>query len=163
MRVQRDIRDPAASSRVDDGERSVCVTYPDLVGGALDPDVVGIIPKLDLSHGREIRPVKQPHGSVPCIRHDDRIGRGLVADALRLLQARQGLQDSAARQIDDADGVVAEFRHVEPLAFQIDGQVIYSAVHVAQRDFRFHFERRRGERRGAGGSGESGESGEDGQ
>ena len=67
---------------------------------------------------------------------------------MRLFQSRDRLQQFAIGEIDDADTVVAQFGHEQPLPFQIDRHVVDTAGDIAERNFRFDLERRRFRRLG---------------
>src|SRR5258708_38673907 len=44
------------------------------------------------------------------------------------------MQDLSLRHVDDADRVVAEFGDKEAMMFEIEGEMVYSAGDVAERD-----------------------------
>jgi hypothetical protein len=43
-------------------------------------------------------------------------------------------------QIDNSNGIIAQFDYEQPLPLQINGHVIHPATHVAQWDFGFELE-----------------------
>ena len=57
-----------------------------------------------------------------------------VGNALRLLQPRDPAKDLALVEIDDTEAAVAEFGDEEPMAREIDRQMINPAVDVTEGD-----------------------------
>jgi hypothetical protein len=105
---------------------------PHPVGCFLNPNIVGIIAQLDGAKGSQIRALVHPHRSIFPIRDIYRVRRGLVANALWLLQPAKGLHDLASLQINYTNSVVTQLGNIQPVAPWIDGQVIDAAPDVPQ-------------------------------
>src|SRR5690348_13331125 len=109
----------------------------------LHAHVIRIVTEGDLAHGGELCATEEPHRTVTGIGDVQGIRGWLVPDSLRLLKSGEGLGHLALFQVDDADRVVAEFRDIEPLAFNVHCEVINASVHAPQRNLRLHGQRRR--------------------
>ncbi|MEH2570279.1 hypothetical protein [Bradyrhizobium sp. AZCC 2289] len=111
------------------------------MGRRVDANIVGVAAKLDSSRGLVVAPFEQLHRAVTGIGDIKHIGRGLVPDALRVLQSRDPADQFAIWKIDDANGVIAQFGNEQTLPLQVDGHVIDAATHVAQHNFGLELKR----------------------
>src|SRR5207344_3208554 len=95
---------PAAVADVDTPRRFV------------DAHVVSVAGKSDLTQRCEVLTAKQADRTISGVRHVDRVGNGLVSDALRLIKAAYGPGDPSCAQIQNLHAVIAEFRDIEALS-----------------------------------------------
>src|SRR2546427_6886977 len=89
------------------GECSIAVTDKNSIGSRIDANVVGILAQINPPCAVIVRAAEQPHRTVAGIGDKKHLGRGNVADALRLFQTRDDVPYLALVQIDDGDGIVA--------------------------------------------------------
>ena len=81
------------------------------------------------------------------------IGLGRVTDTLRVAQPVEPVNGLSAFKIDNIHRAVAEFRHEQPFAREIDRHVIDAAGDAGERDRAFQHQRSHGVG-GAAGTGE---------
>ena len=133
MARQRDVAGLPAGRRVDQGERAG-IADQDLIGLGIDPDIVGIFAEPHAVQRREIGALEPMEDAVAAVGDEDRVGGLVVGNALRLLQPRDPAKDLALVEIDDTEAAVAEFGDEEPMAREIDRQMIDPAVDVTEGD-----------------------------
>ena len=129
--LEADVRNLAAACRIDDGECTTAVPHPNLVGCLVDTHVVGVLPELDPADRREAGTLKESYRAVRGVGDIQRIGRGHVADTLRLLETGEPERDAVLLEVDHTDRVIAELRDKQPLSIQIDSQVVNATPDVA--------------------------------
>ena len=120
-------------SGVDRGEPSATVADhqpPGLVGA----DIVGIVSKIDRSRRSQIIRLEEAHASIPGAGNGDKSGFGRNADPLRLMQAINLPDHLAGLEIHDGDKVVAEFANEQPVAREVDGEVINPTSDLSEVD-----------------------------
>ena len=126
---------------VDDGQAAIAISDQNLIGGAVHADIVGVLAKIDLPGRGIIRSRENAHRSIARVCDVKRIRRRQVSDALWLLQSPHRSNDLFVLEVDDPDGVVAEFGNEEPLPRQINRHVIDSAAHFAEGNLGFELQR----------------------
>jgi hypothetical protein len=141
MRPDRDVTNLAAGRRIDDGQRPAAISDEDSLSCGINANVVGVQAQLNLSRGLVVVPFEQSHRAVVGVGDVQHIGRGLVADALWFLQSWNPVDQFATWEIDNSDGIVAQFGNEQPLSFQIDCHVVDPATDVAERNLAFELER----------------------
>ena len=109
---------------VDDGQAAIAISDQNLIGGAVHADIVGVLAKIDLPGRGIIRSRENAHRSVARVCDVKRIRRRHISEALWLSQSGNRLNEFTFLEVDDPDGVVAEFGNEEPLPRQIDRHVI---------------------------------------
>src|SRR5260221_14209649 len=95
------------------GKRAPAVTDDHLARDGVDAAIVGIVAERQHREGRDIAAAIEAQRAVAGTGHVERVGRRDVADALWLLETADPVQDSARREIDDADAVIAELGEEE--------------------------------------------------
>src|SRR5262245_6616359 len=61
----------------------------------------------------------------------------VITDTLRVLQTRNNLYNLVGIEIDDANRIIFELRHEQPISFEIDCQMINSTAYFTERNFLF--------------------------
>src|SRR5260370_26135023 len=135
MRLEPDIGDLRPALWIYNGERALAITYEYPLPGIVDSDVIGIIAEINPRHERQVFRSQYPHRSIPSVRDVDRIGRRFVGDALGLLCAEHSALHLACSEVDDANGVVTQFGNEQPLALEVDGEMVDTTGDRPQRDF----------------------------
>src|SRR4029077_19311374 len=133
MRPQRDFGDLAARDSIDDCQRTTAVTDDDLLVRLIYAHVVGIAAEVDPAISCIVRSLIKPQRTVAAIGDIERVGGTQVADALRLLQARNHFQGLTLLKVDNADRVIAEFGDKQPVPIGISSHVIDTATNVTER------------------------------
>src|SRR5262249_50560551 len=90
MRLQPDVTNLRPLGRIDHRQSAAAVTNKDSVGVDIDPNVIGVPAQIHLANRRILSTLKQPNGSTADAGNIKRVGRSGVANALRLLQSRNG-------------------------------------------------------------------------
>jgi len=67
----------------------------------------------------------------------------LVGDALRLVQSRNPADQFAVWEIDNSNGIIAQFGNEQALPLQINRHVVDPATDVAKRNLGFELQRSR--------------------
>ena len=142
MALETEIGGLGSCCRIDRRKRALAVTHKDPVARRVHPDIIGIVAELDASDRCKIIATQHPHRAVAGIRHIDAVCKRDIGNTLWLAQVGDPAQHLAGRQIDHAQAIVAEFSNEQPLALQIDAEVIDAAAHPTERDLRFEHERR---------------------
>jgi hypothetical protein len=88
------------------------------------------------------------HQAIAAVGHVDRVGGGIVGDTLGLIEPVDAAQDFACGKIHDAQAIVAELGYEQPLAGEVDRQMIDPAVDLAERDLLLQHQRLRRPGRG---------------
>ncbi len=130
MSLETDIGRFGPGCRIDHRERAFAVTHEHAIALSIHPHIVGVVAELDASDRRKIVAAQYMHRAVAGIRHKDAVGERDIGDALRLAQAGDRAQHLPGCQIDHPQAVVAELGNKQPLALQIDAQVIDAAAHL---------------------------------
>jgi hypothetical protein len=107
------------------------------IGCSVDANIVSVAIKLNLTFRLVLVSFEQSHRTVAGVGDIKHVRGKVVADALRLLQPRDCLQQLAIGEIDDTNAVVAQFGYEQPLSFQIDRHVVNPPVHIAKGDLGF--------------------------
>ncbi len=142
MRLQGNVGELRLGRGVDHRERAAAIADIDAVRRRVDADVVGIVLEVDASGGRELGAAEEGDGAVPGIGDIERVGRRNIADALRLAQSFDPAQQGACFQIDHAEAVIAQLGDEQPLAREIDGEMVDAAADFSERDLGLELERR---------------------
>ena len=100
--------------------------------GHVDPNIIGVLAKLDGSGGGQIPSVQQVHRAIARAGDVNSVGRHFVGDALRLTESFQVAKQPAFFEIHDANTVVTQFRHKQPLSSDIHREVIDASVNVSE-------------------------------
>src|SRR4051794_28217005 len=87
MRSERNIRKFCARSWIDNRKRALAIADQHLAALRIDADIIRIVAEIDATQQRHIIGPQNAYRPVARIRDIERIGRGLVTDALRLLEA----------------------------------------------------------------------------
>src|SRR6266446_4815881 len=140
MYLQRYVANLAAGRRIDHGQRAAAISNEDSLSRGINANIVGVAAELNLSRGIVVAAFKQPHRTVTSIGDIERIGRGLVADTLRFLQSCNCANQFAIGEIDNSQGIVAQFGNEQSLPLQINRHVIDAAAYHTQWDFGFELE-----------------------
>src|SRR5882762_10819630 len=141
MRFQANVGDLLAAPRVNNGQSTASIADEHTMRRRVDPNIVGILPELDSSRGRQVLSVQQVHRAIGRAGHIDGVGRWLVGDALRLTKSGQGSQQLVFFEIHDANAVIAQFRDIQPLSCGIHREVINATFHISERDLGFEHQR----------------------
>ena len=80
--------------------------------------------------------LEHPQRSVAAVRHVERVVRRHVTHALRSLEPGDGANELMPGEINDAEGIILELGHEQPLALQIDRHMVDAPGDLSQRDFR---------------------------
>ena len=131
----------AAGRRINHGQRAAAVSNEDSLICRINANIVGVAAELNPVRGIVVPSFKQSHRTVTGIGDIERIGRGLVADTLRFFQPSNCANQFAIGEIDNSQGIVAQFGNEQSLPLQINRHVIDAAAHLAQRDFGLELER----------------------
>jgi len=102
--------------------------------------IVGIVTELNAPDRGQILGPQHAHRAVTGVRYKYAIGKGDIRNALRLAQIGDPTQYLARCQIHNAEAV-AELRKQQPLALQIDAEVIDAAADLAERYLRLEYQR----------------------
>ena len=100
MGGQADLTRRLAGGRVDQGERPVAVTDHEAAGLGAEADIVGIATKLDGFERRKFGALEAVHQAIAAVGHVDRIGGGIIGDALRFIEPADPAQDLAPGKVD---------------------------------------------------------------
>src|SRR5437763_15503962 len=95
MRFQANVGDLLAAPRVNNGQSTTSIADEDTMPVRVDSNIVGVLPKLNVSRRREVLSVQQAHRAIAGAGHINGVGRWLVGDALRLTKSVQGPQQLA--------------------------------------------------------------------
>jgi hypothetical protein len=109
----------------------------------VDPNIVGIRAQIDSTHLDQVFPLIDANRAITGVGDVDAVRTWLVPYALGLFEPGNCLENRTVLEVNDAETVVAEFGDVEPLPCDIQGEVVYSAVHVSQWDFVVQLEHHR--------------------
>ena len=123
-----------ARSPVDPRQGAVTVAHHDLTGAWVEAHVVGVVAELGDAEQRQVGTGVALQGAVAGAGDVDGVQFGRVADALRLLEAADPVDDLALRQVDDAQAAVAELGNEQTLAGKVHRQMVDAALHRAQGD-----------------------------
>src|SRR3954453_15448834 len=134
MRSEWNIRKFCTRSWINNRKRALAIADQHLAALRIDADIIRIVAQIDATQQREIIGAHEAYRPVSRIGDIERIGRVLLADALRLLEAAHRADQFPVCNVDHADTVVAEFRDGPPLPLEIDGEVIDSAAYGTKRD-----------------------------
>ena len=149
MAGQADLSRRLAGSRVDQGESAFAVADHHAAGLGVEADVVGIAAKLDGVERREFGALEAVDQTIAAVGDVDRIGGGIIGDALRLIELADPAQELACGKIHDAQAIVAELGHEQPVPGEVDREMIDAAADLAERDLLLQHQRLR--RTGSGG------------
>jgi hypothetical protein len=123
-------------------ERSVAETDIHPLACRIVPQIVGVIAVLDGLEELKRRSIEHLHRSVLAARDKQPILVCDVERALWFLQPRDRVCAFAGFEIDDFHRVVAQSRNKQPLARDIQRQMIDAPLYAGQRDGLFELERR---------------------
>src|SRR5258708_30841448 len=122
------------------GKSAAAISNEDSLSRGINADIVGVAAELDSSRRLVIAPFERTHRTVTGIGDIKHIGRGLVADALRLLQSWNPADQFAVWQIDNSNGIIAQFGNEQTLSLQINRHVVDPATDVAQQNLGLELE-----------------------
>jgi hypothetical protein len=137
MRLQAHILGLATGCEVDEPQGASAIADDRTVSRRIDADVVGVAAELDCSTRFVVVAIEQSYRTVAGIGDEERIARWLLADPLRLAQSGNGADQATIGEVDNADSVIAKFRHEQSLSFQVDRHVIDPATHSAEQNLGF--------------------------
>ena len=149
MAGQADLSRRLAGRRVDQGEHAVAVADHHAAGLGVEADVVGIGAELDGLERREFGALEAMDRSIAAVGDEDRIGGGIIGNALRLIELADPAQHFACSKIHDAQAIVAELGDEQSLAGEVDREMIDAAPDLAERNLLLQNQRLR--RPGSGG------------
>src|SRR5437667_1236413 len=129
MTRQSDLRGDLEACRLDRSQRAAIADI-DTPAAAFIAHVIGVLEPIDVSCSSEWSTGEDIDASTSPIGHEQARRFRYVCDALRLLQMLESRTALACTQIDHFDGVVSQRRHKQPLAVEIDIQVIDTTTHV---------------------------------
>jgi len=132
MPCEFEVRYQCACGRVYHGEGAVAVTYKHACRVNRDPNIVRVFAEPDLRAQGEVFATEDVNRAIAAVRDKYLVGGGDVAYALRLAEARQCFEQAALLQIDNADGIVAEFSDKQALTGHVHCEVIDPTLHGAQ-------------------------------
>jgi len=136
MRAQCNLGDFAVRAGIDQRQRSAAVADDNLPMRPIDAHIVSVTAEIDPATLDVIGALINPHRAITAIGDIERVGGPQVTDALRLFQACQALHNLALLDVDNADRVIAELGHKQPLPIGICRHVIDAAANVAERNSR---------------------------
>src|SRR5258708_30254633 len=102
MSLQGHILDLVAGRRIKHRQSSIAVADDYPAARCVDANVVGVVAELYLPPRRVRVAFEQFDRPVPCVRHEERVGRGLIAYALWLIHYRKGADHATIHAIDYA-------------------------------------------------------------
>src|SRR6516165_1166454 len=132
-----DVVDFRSLLRIDDRQSAGAVADNEIARAGIDADIVGVAAQRKAAGGCQILAAEKPHRAVAGAgdRHEIRLLR--IAHALRLAEPGAPLDLAPAREVHDFEAAVAERRHQQPLAGEVDGHVIDAPGDPWERDFAF--------------------------
>src|SRR5262245_58495743 len=131
MRAQGNIRNLTAVRRLDHGEGAIAIADVKALGLHVETNVVRILAQIDASDAFKLFPYKHSQRPVPAARHVDGVARCHIANALRLLQVGDAVNDLSQIEVDNSNAVVAELGDEQSLAARIECQVIDPTLYLA--------------------------------
>ena len=131
MGGQADLTRRLAGGRVDQGERPVAVTDHEAAGLGAEADIVGIATKLDGFERRKFGALEAVHQAIAAVGHVDRIGGGIIGDALRFIEPADPAQDLAPGK-SRRPGYCCRARTTA--VRQVDREVVDAAADLAERN-----------------------------
>src|SRR5436309_7408554 len=129
MTRQLDLRHELERCRRLDRGQCAAIADIDTPAAPFIAHVVGVLEPVDVSCSSEWSTGEDVDTTTLAGGHEQAPGFRYVCDALRLLQMLESRAALACTQIDHFDGVVAQRRHKQPLAVEIDIQVIDTTTH----------------------------------
>jgi hypothetical protein len=103
---------------------------PRLVGA----DIVSVVTKLDRARWSQIIRPEHAHASLPGASNRDKTSSDRIADPLGLMQTIDLADHLAGLEVEDRNGIGAEFADEQTLAREVDRQVINAAGDFSERD-----------------------------
>jgi hypothetical protein len=79
--------------------------------------------------------------SIAAVGYVNRIGGGIVGNALRLIEPADSAQELARSKIDHAQAIITKLGDEQPLAGEVDREMIDPSPHLAERDLALQRER----------------------
>ena len=142
MAFEADVSGLGPRCRIDNRKRALAVADEHAAALRIHPHIVGIIAELDTPDRSQIIAAQHVHRAVAGVCDIDAVGEADITHALGLVQTRDCPQHLAGRKINHAQAIVAELGDKQPLALQIDAEVIDTAAYLTKRDLRLEHERR---------------------
>ncbi len=127
---------------IDRGYSAAAIPDQHVVRPGIDTDIVGVVIERDLPMRRKIRALIEIDGAGIPRRDVQRIGRGDIAETLRLLLVLQVPDQLSHLEVDDADSVVAELGDEKALAPEVDREMIDPARDRPKRNLALQNQRR---------------------
>ena len=132
-----DVTDFRSFPGIDDRQPAAAVADEKVACSGIDSDIVGVTAKREVAGGRKILAAEKPHRTIAGAGDDHEIRFLSIGYTLRLVELGDLLDAVAAREIHDIEATVAERRHQQPLAGEVDGHVIDPPGDPGQRDLAF--------------------------
>ena len=133
MRGQVDVGHFGVRRRIDQCRSATAVSDNGQAGAWINANIVRVVTKRNAADWQEVPGAEQTDRSITCIGDQYDIGLFGIADTLRFAQSGYTVHRRARCEIDDVDRIVAQFRHDQPLARQIDRHVVNSPGDIVQR------------------------------
>jgi hypothetical protein len=83
MTGELDVLQFLASRGIDDGEASLPITNDDMPAARIDPDIVGVVPQIQVAEGSKITTTEKHYGPVAGVGDDDHVRARNIGDTLR--------------------------------------------------------------------------------
>jgi hypothetical protein len=124
MALQRNIPEVLDTRGVDETQCPRAVSDIEGVPGGIVAHIVRITGQLDGAAVLERGAIKEVARARVPIRDDNRVGFWEEHDSLRLVESRHRVQMRPCLQVDDLKGIVAQRGDEQPLALEVDRQVV---------------------------------------
>ena len=115
MRFERNASELLLFHHVDDGQTAIAKADQELLASAVEANVIGIVTEIDTSCRDIAIAAVEPHRTVAAIGDIEGVGRRHIGNALRLLEARQTVNDFRILQINNRYAIVTKFGQKHPL------------------------------------------------
>src|SRR6266508_10168 len=122
--AERNIGQLAPRLSIDPGQAAAAMTHEYARLRRVEADIIGVFPDIDTPILLQVWSLEDPHRAVPRARDVERIEPRHVAKPLRLSETGDPANQLWRSKIDHAHAPVAELRHEQPPASEIDRHVI---------------------------------------
>ncbi len=130
MRIQHRLADVSLEIEIDYAQRAAAVADEHFLGARIETDVVRIAAQIVFMDLFKRMAVVNPHVPIGRIGDIQPVRLRPVENPLRLFQAANRVDHFPGCQVNDFHGVVAERRHKQSLAGNIDGHMVDAPIHV---------------------------------